>query len=83
MAKTGRLDCLNKYITTLSGRKAEERMRNKDIFTSVIPTDEMKEAYKDPEIIEKIIEPTVEIIDRLVPIMNLKSGKTTEDKKNE
>lgn len=79
----GRIMSRSKAKKELDVSKAEERMRNKDIFTSVIPTDEMKEAYKDPEIIEKIIEPTVEIIDRLVPIMNLKNGKTTEDKKNE
>jgi len=52
---------------------AKSRMESKGIFTSVVPVDEVKEAYKDPKVIEEAIKPTVKIIDRLTPIMNLKA----------
>jgi len=40
----------------------------------------VKEAYKDPKIIEEAIGPTAEIIDRIIPIMNMKEdgGKKEE-----
>ncbi len=43
--------------------------------TSVVKStlDEAPNAYKDPMIIEKAIEPTATIIDRIKPIINLKS----------
>jgi tRNA-splicing ligase RtcB (3'-phosphate/5'-hydroxy nucleic acid ligase) len=50
-----------------------QRMSEKGIYTSVVPADEVKEAYKDPKIIEDAILPTAEIIDRLTPVLNLKS----------
>lgn len=36
--------------------------------------DEAPDAYKDPKTIEEAIGPTVEIIDRIRPIMNMKDG---------
>ncbi len=42
------------------------------IFTTCIPLDEAPDAYKSAELIESCIGPTVEIIDRIKPIMNLK-----------
>jgi RNA-splicing ligase RtcB len=36
--------------------------------------DESPQAYKNAEMIEAAIEPTVEIIDRIVPMLNLKDG---------
>ena len=56
-----------------SSEVAKKRMEEKGIFTSAVPTDEVKEAYKDPKIIEEAIEPTATIIDRIKPIINLKS----------
>ena len=53
---------------------AKSRMESKGIFTSAVPVDEVKEAYKDPKIIEESIKPTVKIIDRLTPIINLKAS---------
>ena len=44
------------------------------VYASVRPKDESPLAYKDAKIIEAAVAPTVDIIDRLVPIMNLKSG---------
>jgi len=54
---------------------AEKRMLGKGIYTSVIPADEMKEAYKDPQVIEDAIVPTVKIIDRIKPLLNLKAAE--------
>ena len=50
----------------------KENMAKKDIFTKNIPLDEVAGAYKDPKIIEDSIEPTATIIDRLVPVINIK-----------
>jgi len=58
-----------------SAEVAAERMKDKDIYTSAVPVDEVKEAYKDPKIIEDAIGPTVEIIEHLIPILNMKEGK--------
>ena len=60
---------------------AEKRMKAKGIFTSAVPVDEVKEAYKDPKIIEEAIKPTVEIMDRIIPVMNLKDNDSTMDRK--
>lgn len=68
----GRLESRAQAKIKFSSSVAKERMEAKGIFTSAVPTDEVKEAYKDPKVIEKAIEPTAEIIDRIVPIMNMK-----------
>jgi len=49
-----------------------KRMENKGIYCSKIPKDEIKEAYKDPKLIEDAIEPTATIIDRLIPVLAMK-----------
>ena len=58
-----------------SSEVAKKRMEEKGIYTSAVPVDEVKEAYKDPKIIEEAIEPTATILDRIKPVINLKSGK--------
>jgi tRNA-splicing ligase RtcB len=50
-----------------------DRMSKKGIYLSVVPKDEVKEAYKDPAFIEKAIAPTATIVDRLRPIITLKA----------
>jgi len=50
-----------------------KRMADKGINLSIVPKDEVKEAYKDPAFIEKAIEPTATIIDRLIPVLPLKA----------
>lgn len=72
----GRIGSRSAAKRDFSADIARERMHKKDIYTSAVPVDEVKEAYKDPKIIEEAIEPTAEIIDRVIPIMNLKDGKT-------
>jgi RNA-splicing ligase RtcB len=55
-------------------RDIRDRMNDKGIFLSVVPKDEVKEAYKDPSFIEETIEPTATIIDRIKPVLTLKAG---------
>ena len=59
---------------TSSQELIKERMKNKGIYTSLVPLDETKEAYKDPKIIEEAIAPTATIIDRAIPILNIKAA---------
>lgn len=58
----------------LNHEEARKRMKDMGIYTSVIPKDELKGAYKDPKIIEDAIEPTAEIVDRFKPILNMKAS---------
>jgi len=51
----------------------KDRMSKKGIFLSVVPKDEVKEAYKDPTFIEKAVEPTATIIDRIKSVLTLKA----------
>lgn len=69
----GRLGSRSWAKKKFSSKVAQERMLKKGIFTSCVPTDEVKEAYKDPALIEKYLEPTATIVDRLIPVLNLKS----------
>ncbi len=58
--------------TTLSLEEANHRMVEKNIYFSKLPLDETKYAYKPKEIIEDNIDPTATIIDRVIPILNMK-----------
>ena len=51
---------------------ARQRMNKKNIYCSKLPLDELKEAYKDPKIIEDAIGPTATIIDRTLPVLAMK-----------
>jgi len=51
-----------------------KRMEAKGIFVSVLPKDEVKEAYKDLKFIERVIDPTATVVDRLTPVLNLKAN---------
>ena len=59
----------------LSRKDARKRMNKKDIYSSVLPLDETRDAYKKASIIEDAIEPTAKILDRIIPVLNLKDGK--------
>jgi len=50
----------------------KERMEKNNIYFSKLPIDELKEAYKDPKIIENAIKPTAMIVDRIKPILVMK-----------
>ena len=56
-----------------SAEVAGERMKSKGIYSSNVPVDEVKEAYKDSKIIEDNIQETAKIIDRVLPVLNMKS----------
>ena len=77
----GRLYSRTEAKKRFSSKVAGERMAAKGIYTSAVPTDEVKEAYKDPKIIENAIGPTADIIDRIKPIMNMKDKDEKEKKK--
>jgi tRNA-splicing ligase RtcB len=62
-----------KMKQTSSQELIKERMKNKGIYISIVPMDETKEAYKDPKIIEEAIKPTATIIDRAIPVINIKA----------
>jgi len=71
----GRLMSRGDAMKTLDMKKFEQQMNEAGIFsTSVCPStlDESAEAYKPGEFIERAIEPTAKIVDRLRPIHNLK-----------
>ena len=65
-------DIKRKMKKISSSKDVQERMYKKGIYTSSVPLDETKEAYKDPKIIEDAIEPTATIIDRAIPVLNMK-----------
>lgn len=54
-------------------REIRKRMNDKGIYLSVVPKDEVKEAYKDPKFIEDAIGPTATIVDRIIPNLTLKA----------
>jgi len=70
----GRIYSRSKAKEKCSADIALERMTKKGIYTSAVPVDEVKEAYKDPQIIKEAISPTADIMDTLVPLINLKSA---------
>lgn len=53
--------------------KIKKRMSEKGIFSSVVPADEVKGAYKDAEMIEKAIFETAYVTHHVKPIINFKS----------
>lgn len=56
--------------------EARESMREKGIFTTTLnkdTLDEVRQAYKDKELILRSIEPTVEVLDFIRPVYNYKA----------
>ncbi len=68
----GRLFSRSDAKRKISKEDAEKAMEG--VYASVKPLDESPLAYKDAEIIEICIEPTVHILDRVISIMNLKAS---------
>lgn len=70
----GRVLARGKAKSQLSMDEFTEQM--KGIYsTSVVPEtlDESPMAYKDPELIESLIDPTVKVLNKIKPILNIKS----------
>jgi len=74
----GRVLSRSKAKEVITTEQAEKAME--DIYASIKPIDESPLAYKDSEVIENAIEPTVNILDRIIPIHNLKSGNDFKSK---
>jgi RNA-splicing ligase RtcB len=51
---------------------AKKSMADKGIYSSNIPLDECKDAYKSAGVIEAAIEPTATIVHRVKPVLNMK-----------
>ena len=68
----GRIGSRSWAKKNLSLDNAKKRMDAKGIYYSNLPIDELKDAYKDPQIIEQVITPTAKIIDRFKPILVMK-----------
>lgn len=66
----GRLGSRRWAHETFSDGDVADAMAN--VFTTGVPTDEAPMAYKPVDLIEEHLEPTAEIVDRIVPVMNLK-----------
>lgn len=53
--------------------EARKRMYDNGTYSANVPGDEVPEAYKETELIERQIELTAQVVDRLKPVMNFKS----------
>jgi tRNA-splicing ligase RtcB len=69
----GRVLSRTKANELLKADDARKSMDEKGIFTSELPTDELKGAYKPMAIIEAAIAPTAKILHRIKPIINIKA----------
>jgi RNA-splicing ligase RtcB len=68
----GRMGSRKWAKAALSLDDAKQSMADRDIYTSRIPADEIKAAYKPASIIEDNIEPTAKIVLRVKPVLNCK-----------
>jgi tRNA-splicing ligase RtcB len=69
----GRVYSRSRAKEVLDVLSAREEMDAAGIFSSVLPADELKGAYKSAAVIERAIEPTAKILHRVKPVMNLKA----------
>ncbi len=74
----GRLFSRSEAKEKLNLEEATISMQEKGIYSSVIPLDEAKGAYKPAEVIEKAIEPTAKVFYKVKPVINLKAGDPEE-----
>lgn len=68
----GRIMSRAKAKSLITQEMADKAMEGVDALER--PVDESPLVYKDSTLIEKLIEPTVKILDRVKPIRNLKAG---------
>lgn len=71
----GRLFSRGDAKRKLDGKAAEASMKEKGIYSSVVPVDECRSAYKPAAVIEAAIEPTATIIHKVRPLMNFKADE--------
>ena len=72
---SGRLGSRTWAKKQFDSEEVKKRMLEKGIFSSVVPADEVKEAYKESGLIENAISETAHIIRHVKPIINFKSEK--------
>ena len=70
---SGRLGSREWAKGQFNSKKIKERMIKNGIFSSVVPVDEVKEAYKDTAFIKEAINPTAYIICHIKPLINFKA----------
>lgn len=56
-----------------NGQEVKERMAESGIFSSIVPSDEVKGAYKDSKTIEKAVFETAYVVHHVTPLINFKS----------
>lgn len=56
-----------------NSEEIKKRMFENGIFSSIVPADEVKEAYKDAELIEKAVFETGYVTNHVKPLINFKS----------
>jgi len=71
---SGRLFSRSEAKEVINLEEAKKSMKEKGIFSTSIPIDEVKDAYKNSKFIEESIKPTAEIIDKIIPVHNLKDS---------
>ena len=70
---SGRLGSRGWARSEFDADEVRKRMYENGTYSAHVPGDEVPEAYKKTELIEKQIKPTAEVLDRLVPQMNFKA----------
>lgn len=69
----GRMMSPTQAKKVLDQDEVEQEMAENDIYSSAVPLGEAKGSYKPAELIEEAIGPTGEVVDRLVPVINIKA----------
>jgi len=78
----GRLLARGVAKRTLNLEEYKARMKAKGIYSTSVnqkTLDEAPMAYKDPKMIEEAVQPTVTVLDRIVPIISMKDGTGEEE----
>jgi len=75
----GRVDSRRWAKENLSNKDAQDRMKDKDIYCSALPTDETRDAYKDAQMIKDSLHPTAELLDHIRPVLAIKDGSKKKD----
>lgn len=70
---SGRLGSRKWAKEQFDSNEVKKRMGEKGIFSSVVPADEVKGAYKDATFIRKAIVPTAYVMSHVKPLINFKS----------
>lgn len=70
---SSRADAKKKAAEEGHVEKARKRMQEKGIVSTVLPADELRESYKEMEVIKTAIQPTARVILNVKPWLNFKA----------